>query len=215
MDSKLTPTESTHPTHPHAARAPHVRLIHVAAILQWATEVMRTLPPTTGLIFAGDLNSTPETGVIEFLMTGRVSPHHPEWARGAQMRWDAGPEAALDGVPEEEVTDSGQRRGNLPVAWRSDRGHHHPPTVPPGPDLCHPFAFTSPVSLDTMVANSTNFTAAFCGWLDYIFCAGAVEVVPAQDVIAEEVLRQDVAIPSRVFPSDHVPVVARFRMHAK
>jgi len=42
-------------------------------------------PPA--LVFCGDLNSLPETGVMEFLLTGRVAPSHPDWITGACFRW--------------------------------------------------------------------------------------------------------------------------------
>jgi hypothetical protein len=49
--------------------APHVRLLQVATLLREAERMLADAPAGTGLLFAGDLNSTPETGAVEFLST--------------------------------------------------------------------------------------------------------------------------------------------------
>eukprot|EP00854_Cymbomonas_tetramitiformis_P004569 gene4569-5591_t len=80
--------------------APHARTLQAAAILQRAEEAMDAeeaagrLRP--GLLLCGDLNSTPETGLVEYLSLGRLSSSHPEWALGAGFHWGSGEEAALE-----------------------------------------------------------------------------------------------------------------------
>mmetsp|Transcript_33225 Transcript_33225/g.100400 ORF Transcript_33225/g.100400 Transcript_33225/m.100400 type:complete len:187 (+) Transcript_33225:360-920(+) len=177
-------------------------------MLQWATDLMADAA-CNELLFTGDFNSTPETGVVELVLSGTLSEHHPEWSRGFDFTWNDGPEAAPAGKPDEPVTEDGQRRGNLPVKWCRPVKHPHCKT--PGPRLSHQFKFSSPHSLDDMVEHSTNYTQHFAGWLDYIFAAGEIEIAPAQALLPDAVLAENVAIPSALFPSDHVPVVARFR----
>eukprot|EP00041_Stephanoeca_diplocostata_P027603 m.762316 g.762316 ORF g.762316 m.762316 type:complete len:158 (-) comp23209_c0_seq6:890-1363(-) len=128
----------------------------------------------------GDLNSTPETGVVEFLCTGQLSPQHPEWARGAQVRWDRATKSLVnlkndvDGLakPGETANEHGQRRGNLPVRWttttpdlaakckHADRAaDKHTAT---GPALSHLLNLQLSHAISTMEKHSTNYTSGFC-----------------------------------------------------
>jgi hypothetical protein len=52
--------------------APHVRAIQLAVLLRAAAAELAEQPRNTALLLCGDLNSTPETGVVEFLMTGAM-----------------------------------------------------------------------------------------------------------------------------------------------
>ena len=92
------------------------------------------MPSTTythlQVVICGDFNSTPETGLIEYLCTGGVSQAHREWQHGAKFFWSekrdgkAQPAQPAQGarmtqvaVAPEPVTSTGQRRGNLPALW--------------------------------------------------------------------------------------------------
>eukprot|EP00041_Stephanoeca_diplocostata_P027602 m.762485 g.762485 ORF g.762485 m.762485 type:complete len:729 (-) comp23209_c0_seq16:458-2644(-) len=206
---------------------PHVRNIQMAILLQEATDWMAAIGPATSIVVCGDLNSTPETGVVEFLCTGQLSPQHPEWARGAQVRWDRATKSLVnlkndvDGLakPGETANEHGQRRGNLPVRWttttpdlaakckHADRAaDKHTAT---GPALSHLLNLQLSHAISTMEKHSTNYTSGFCGWLDYLAVGGRLSLVASQDPIPEDLLQRDVALPSQHFPSDHVPVVAR------
>ena len=119
--------------------APHVRTLQLAVLLRQAAKELAANPGTS-LLLCGDLNSTPETGVVEYLWKGVLSPSHPEWEHGYKFRWvdsrsaiTAGADQPPDTVAKEPITDAGQRRGNLPVQWMESglkwesghEDHHH------------------------------------------------------------------------------------------
>jgi 2',5'-phosphodiesterase len=55
----------------------------------------------------------------------------------------------------------------------------------------------------------TNFTAGFADCLDYIYCEAAnFDVVQVVPLPSHEELSQHTALPSVVFPSDHVSLVS-------
>ena len=207
--------------------APHVRLLHTNTILECADNVWKEHASSdheTGqpfpLIFAGDLNSTPETGPVEFLSTGQVYVQREEWERGAVFRWGDRTfwnnlkkdkmeqelaakenEAASDGNPLKR-----QKRGNLPVLWSADRSAAAEADVSTTkwPLLRHFLPLRSVCGFPAY----TNFVAGFQGTLDWIFASsnrfgvrGVLEV-PSEDAVGAET-----ALPSSVFPSDHVALV--------
>lgn len=201
--------------------APHLRNIQTAVLLREAASVIdsgRTAAAVTGqqpigLLFVGDLNSTPETGVVEFLCTGVLKSTHPEWRHG--LRYGCGdvkndPAAIPDTVAVEPITPAGQRRGNLAATWAADPFGSVPVTANanggPMGDLTHQFRLVSGYPVAEMVAHSTNYTGGFAGWLDYIFCGNGVTPIARLPPIPEDVLASDAALPSPRFPSDHVPV---------
>ncbi|KAK3250005.1 hypothetical protein CYMTET_40598 [Cymbomonas tetramitiformis] len=202
--------------------APHARTLQAAAILQRAEEAMDAeeaagrLRP--GLLLCGDLNSTPETGLVEYLSLGRLSSSHPEWALGAGFHWGSGEEAALEvsQMLGEEVTQDGQRRGNLPVRWLQQQeigaqpgeGEYGLQPDFEGPMLEHPFKLQSAHPIVEMVSHSSNYSSDFCGWLDYIFVEDrGIEIAGRLSPLDEGLLAQETGLPASRFPSDHVPVV--------
>lgn len=164
--------------------APHARNIHTAVLLREATAALQAASNScgaAGIVFAGDLNSTPETGVVEFLSTGSLSGSHPEWDFGSRFQWGNYVEnipnnpggttkEPVDTLQPEPISASGQRRGNLPPLWAktldsveaADNGNSVRATKFPA--LTHSLGLVSAYPLDEMVSNSTNYTAGFCGW---------------------------------------------------
>ena len=180
--------------HPGAA---HIRMLMLDALLRevcaareaWEAESGATL----ALVFAGDLNSEPDTGAIEFLASGRVAAHHPEWAAASGFAWgDADDEA---GEGEEQSEEGLHEEGTA----GGDEGREDAPHL--GVTLGHQVALASSDALQT---SFTNYVRGYVGTLDYIFYeATRLHVKKFVPLPCEEEVAKT-ALPSQRFPSDHL-----------
>lgn len=73
--------------------------------------------------------------------------------------------------------------------------------------LSQPFTFRSAYELNP--PKYTNFTVLFAACLDYIFYQSTnLSVIQTIPVPSDEELRSHLAIPSVIYPSDHIALVA-------
>ena len=208
-----------------------------AGDLTWDDSDHEHQPPA--LIVAGDLNATPETATVEFLVNGRVSMRHEQWAgsdRGAEV---ALAEAAALLEPQldlEGLECAPQRRhGNLRVEYeaRSWKGagegeeeaavmlavrveEEEMTASSAGKVLAHSFHFTA---CHTIVPDPSSFALTtlaldFDGTLDWIFLESRRLRFDRIWCGFEESVLGDLtpSIPSLQFPSDHVAVVAEISL---
>jgi 2',5'-phosphodiesterase len=174
--------------------APHIRTLHVAAMLAEAADVgARALAageikePATPL-FCGDLNSDLNDGIpgtVELLREGALARGFWDWGLGAGFRYDDDGAAPSEGGP-------------LPAPTRAAGDGLAPP------DLTIPFTL-SPA--DALATPYTNYVRSYSGLLDYVWAdpraLRAVGVVPPRaDFGAADFL------PNAIYPSDHLAVVA-------
>lgn len=66
----------------------NIRLIQMGVALQHLSHVISEVAPGAPLIFCGDFNSTPDSGVFQLLNEGAVPPQHADWS-------SSGPEASV------------------------------------------------------------------------------------------------------------------------
>jgi len=74
-------------------KAPHVRLVHTAVCVRHIENVLTTyiqqgIQPA--VVFCGDLNSWPRSGLHEFIVTKRVSGKHADWYAGGKVEYVEG-----------------------------------------------------------------------------------------------------------------------------
>ncbi|XP_055468363.1 2',5'-phosphodiesterase 12 [Psammomys obesus] len=62
----------------------HVRLIQMAVALAHIRRVSCDLYPGIPVIFCGDFNSTPSTGMFHFVVNGNITEDHEDWASGGE-----------------------------------------------------------------------------------------------------------------------------------
>ena len=179
------------------------------------------------LIFAGDLNATPETATIEYLRNGTLSLSHPQWRgqdRGAALF------EKMEVEREEGESRAECRHGNLPVRWTPrDWADADADASALGggvalragdeaPVLTHPFRFVSchPFAHDPSCYALTTLCATFDGTLDWCFIERSrLRFKRVWSGFAANILSADGSgIPSATFPSDHVAVVAEIVMLA-
>ncbi|XP_043107674.1 2',5'-phosphodiesterase 12 [Puntigrus tetrazona] len=60
----------------------NVRLVQIAVALRHMKQVVSEKHPGAGLIFSGDFNSTPSSGLFQLVCEGSVSEDHEDWGSG-------------------------------------------------------------------------------------------------------------------------------------
>ena len=148
-------------------------------------------------MLCGDLNSTPETAVVEYLEQGVVSSDHRVWASVDSFRWGARLGEEGEGGGEGGAT------GEMGAGWeRQDQGQHASFSYP---------TLTNP--LGCLVSSAgypkfTNYTAGFKDLLDYVFTQPhLVRTRAVAPFPTEERLKEHTALPCIDAPSDHLAVL--------
>ncbi|XP_038668761.1 2',5'-phosphodiesterase 12 [Scyliorhinus canicula] len=62
----------------------HIRLVQIAIAFRHLQRVTAEMYPATPLIFCGDFNSTPNSGLYEFVTKGHISADHPDWTSNGE-----------------------------------------------------------------------------------------------------------------------------------
>ena len=173
------------------------------------------------LLLCGDFNSTPETAVVEYLERGFIGPAHEVWASLHKFRWGRREEggaltaegetlgAGGDAAFEEEGKEDEE---SCKKHWTEGMTEAELSKAPPVPASSGGLFPTLLSPCGQLVSSAgypefTNYTAGFRDTLDYVFvppdrvCVALVAPFPE-----EAVLRQHTALPSAVFPSDHLAV---------
>ncbi|XP_043833600.1 2',5'-phosphodiesterase 12 [Dromiciops gliroides] len=65
-------------------RGGHIRLIQMAVALNHLKHVTQVLYPGIPILFCGDFNSTPSTGMYSFVSTGSISEDHEDWTSNGE-----------------------------------------------------------------------------------------------------------------------------------
>jgi mRNA deadenylase 3'-5' endonuclease subunit Ccr4 len=169
-------------------------------------------------IFLGDLNSTLETAVVEYLEKGVIARSHAIWAEVGGFDWhrerrtvaseDEKAEGAGhgEGEVEEGVGALPPPPSNAEEEKEKERDEAEGNKDHPWPELVCPLG---PMLSAAGYPQFTNFTVGFKDVLDYIFVPrqgpyGALEPLRIAPMPSEQRLGRDGAIPSASFPSDHV-----------
>ncbi|OQV15343.1 CCR4-NOT transcription complex subunit 6 [Hypsibius exemplaris] len=142
------------------------------------------------IVFCGDLNSLPDSGVVEFLRNGRVSSSHADFK-------DLPYRSCL------QKLSSSQGRV-MTTAPADDDGPHF---------LHHPFALSSVYDEEDMPF--TNFTSDFKGVIDYVFVSrGKFQTVGVLGALDPTWLEEHCvsSFPCPQIPSDHLPLVAEIEL---
>lgn len=59
----------------------NIRLVQMGVALQHLSHVIRDIEPGAPLVFCGDFNSTPNSGVVQLLSKAGIPKEHPDWSR--------------------------------------------------------------------------------------------------------------------------------------
>jgi len=149
-------------------------------------------------LLCGDLNSTPETAVVEYLEQGLIGSDHEVWASVDSFRWGArlgeGEEGEGEGGVATEESGVGQEQ--------QDQGQ---PASFSFPILTNPLG---PLVSSAGYPRFTNYTAGFKDLLDYVYIQPQlVRTRAVAPFPSEQRLRLHTALPCIDAPSDHVAVL--------
>ncbi|XP_078399670.1 2',5'-phosphodiesterase 12 [Cetorhinus maximus] len=62
----------------------HIRLVQIAIAFRHLQRVTAEMYPNIPVIFCGDFNSTPNSGLYEFVTKGHISADHPDWTSNGE-----------------------------------------------------------------------------------------------------------------------------------
>eukprot|EP00939_MAST-03C_sp_MAST-3C-sp1_P004246 g4246.t1 len=214
----------------------HVRSLQAAAIVDEMHVLVDELSSPSAIdsrgkriakMIVGDLNSTPETGTMELLLTGGVRWTHPQFtdiSRACSISTAKRTDEEVDAIDPEWCPRDGKRHGNLPVTFdrtirkkeksststkAGGRNQTHlrlknPATFASCFDAYYDKTCTDPFPL-------THCKPSFDGTLDWILAEtpglrfhAVWPMYKNSDLMATE----SRGIPSLGYPSDHVAVVA-------
>lgn len=148
----------------------------------------------THLIFCGDLNSTLETAVLEYLERGVIASDHVVWKSALSFDWFRGRDDEGEGEREgEEGSVGGGKEGgeteevaNVSTEW---------------PALHNPLG---PLSSAAGYPQYTNWIAGFHDVLDYIYVKDTMRVIRQAPFPSEQDFIEMTGIPNESYPSDHL-----------
>ncbi|XP_051874911.1 2',5'-phosphodiesterase 12 [Pristis pectinata] len=62
----------------------HIRLIQIAIAFRHLHQIISEMYPNTPIIFCGDFNSTPTSGLYDFVTRGSISTDHQDWSSNGE-----------------------------------------------------------------------------------------------------------------------------------
>lgn len=148
-----------------------VKLVQ-AIMMAEELEKITARSPKAGLIICGDLNSLPDSGVLQFLAGGSIGPKHPDF---------------MEHTYEPYTTEGSRHRLGLQSAFDG--------------------------LIESGLLPLTNFTPGFCGVIDHVlFRPGVLNLTGVLGGINVDYMKQLVGLPTQHQPSDHLSLLAEFRI---
>lgn len=195
--------------------ADHIRLLQVEISLRYIKARLDRFLERVGehskvaVAFCGDFNSCPCIAAYNYMITGSLSKHHPDWM---VYRMTEVPPCACANKPPVLGTEEGELSEEDPLkqeqsVWIQEQSQQLPNTANDsfeGLDLKHSFHFKNACGTEQY----TNYTAGYRGVLDYIFLdSDKLDVEKVIPLPSHEEVTEFVALPSVYFPSDHLALV--------
>jgi mRNA deadenylase 3'-5' endonuclease subunit Ccr4 len=172
-------------------------------------------PFKVSVIFMGDLNCTPGVTGLGYLENGKVDIDSliDSWERLSYFKWGnnaedtANESEVIEKELDEKYAEKKKEKEKENDKETSPDKHHQELENNVGP--LNPLLFSHSLNLVNTSKNLqyTNFTVGFKNLLDYIFISrNSLEVVGQAPMPSIAELEEETAIPSSVFPSDHVSI---------
>lgn len=164
------------------------------------------------VVLCGDFNFTRITGGYKLVTAGAVDDGSDCWEKGYKFWWSCDKANSTAGEGESDVVDTVPTKTPAqaePVIVVPPPG---PPTAALKVHLTSPLPPLVDTHLNDATLRWTNYSIGFKAIIDHIFVDGAnLETVRTISQPTDAELSQDVAIPSSLFPSDHVPIIAELK----
>lgn len=193
----------------------HIRALQLYVFMKALMEYSSTLEGGAGIIACGDYNLTRITGGYRLVTRGRVTPEDDCWLKGLRHYFGIKAQDKAEVLPQSEG-DSDDDAEDVERAPMDAAEVEHasfmsrlqtPPTAPFAPTLSLPMKLYDTHPTDASM-KFTNYALSFKACIDHIFVSEGLTAVRTLPPPSEDELSKDVAIPSLMFPSDHVALVA-------
>nr|CCA21054.1 2' putative [Albugo laibachii Nc14] len=138
-----------------------------------------------GVIMSGDYNSLPATAPVSFLLSGSIDQSHRDWGSAKYFKWK-----------QKKWKKKNERNLNEMNGFKR--------------------SFKNILELMSACGcpEFTNYVENFNGTLDYIFISKeTLEVVQTFPMFTKEQVTEEVALPSSIFPSDHISLLVDVAFH--
>ncbi|EQC40898.1 hypothetical protein SDRG_01963 [Saprolegnia diclina VS20] len=178
---------NTHLFFRHDADA--VRLVQTVLMTRFLEQKKADIEARDGVpvsvVITGDLNALPDAIPAQFLLRGAVGSDHRHWQEAAAFQWSA-------------------EEGSTPTPW--------PDTMPE--TLAHDLSLGSACGSPEFTHFVKNHEFTFIGTLDHIL-VDTETLTPTSHLpfFSLDVAGHEKSLPSSVFPSDHISLVADVRFH--
>ena len=161
---------------------PWTQVAQMQTVLTAAGKLAAKHGPATPVVMGADLNSIPGSGVYHLVASGHLPSSHPHLK-----------------IIAEHV--------DFPEFGGGGGGG--------GGDVRQPLQFGGCSAYASLLGQEplfTNFTPNFVGCLDYIFSTDGLQPTQVLKLPTEDVIRSEGYLPASQFASDHLPLVARFKL---
>jgi mRNA deadenylase 3'-5' endonuclease subunit Ccr4 len=157
-----------HPAHEH------IKVVQTALCLRHICAIRQQLAvdrrdTQVSIVFAGDLNSTPDGAALRLLTTGKIEATDPVWHQCGDNF--IGTTVQIDGMELRNAT-------GTPAYTNYSR-----------------------------YTTNDGSIGGFAGCLDYIFVGSDVRIERTIPMPADDMITKYVALPSKICPSDHLPII--------
>ncbi|OQS01076.1 2',5'-phosphodiesterase [Thraustotheca clavata] len=192
LQSKAHPNQAilvanTHLYYRHDADA--VRLVQSALMTRFLEEkkahFSASLGLNIGVIIAGDLNSLPDACPAQYLLHGSINENHRHWKEASSFEW------------------SSNTSLSCPMTWDSNIEKV----------LTHQLALTSACGTPEFTHLVKNHEFTFIGTLDHILIdSTTLTCTQSFPFFTLEQATHETSLPTSVFPSDHISLLADIRL---
>ncbi|KAF8276789.1 putative Endonuclease/Exonuclease/phosphatase family [Trypanosoma cruzi] len=187
------------------ANACHIRLLQVYMLLH-KLKIFAVSQPS--VVLCGDFNFTPTTGGYRLVTRGQTEAEHHSWKKGELFYWGCDrmlgvSTEEMEGV--EEAAEEGAS-SSVPVTQPDKR---QPPFGAFRETLSAPLQLRDAYSETGQELPWTNYAMTFREVIDYIFFSPTrLSVLRTVPIPPESELSENVALPNKQYPSDHLALIA-------
>ncbi|ESL08899.1 hypothetical protein TRSC58_03390 [Trypanosoma rangeli SC58] len=183
------------------ANACHIRLLQAYMLLQKLNNFAASRPC---VLLCGDFNFTHTTGGYRLLTSGQAEAEHHSWKKGELFYW--GCDRMLNVGTEE--TEVGEKVASS-AAPATEQVKHQTPLEAFRETLKAPLQLKDAYSETGEKMTWSNYTMTFREVIDYIFFAPTrLSVLRTVPIPPESELSENVALPNKRYPSDHLALIA-------
>ncbi|KAG8347649.1 hypothetical protein TRVL_01517 [Trypanosoma vivax] len=201
------------------ANACHIRLLQAFLLLHRLKSVAG---PSSSVLLCGDFNMTHTTGGYRLVTNGRTESTHHSWKKGEIFYWGGDRMLGVDAVEDPTTslvgeislapdtdgcaTSCADKSDNDPAAGGEKR---RPPFSAYSMDIDAPIKLCDAYGLTEPDMPWTNYAMTFREVIDYIFFSPErLSVIRTVPIPPESDVSENIALPNRQFPSDHLALIA-------